>query len=264
MQVHGCRDRDPVVAPEVANLAFHATLLVAFTGSTELARVTPVRPKGDEPAGFFTPLPAQNLLYRRTEIVISQPVEDPVVVSEGQFVRLQKCLLRGVNKSAVKSRAAGHTPHRKDLQFRSFAGQICESLVPIHLRLAAPVVTLRNEGLMNRNAEGDLPQMDILPNRSLTDSALRHLGPDPLPDPMCSVALLSRRLLVRLQNLIHKRDRRTHLPAWPLHFLARRGQCTANRLSHHSSMHAQLLCDPGNRANAELVFPADLLEQLHL
>src|SRR5580698_5626139 len=93
IQVRGGRDRDPVVAPKVANLAFHAALLVAFTGSTELTRVAPVRPKRDEPAGFFTPLPAQNLLYRRTEIVIPQPLEDPVVVSKGQFVRLQKCLL---------------------------------------------------------------------------------------------------------------------------------------------------------------------------
>ena len=72
-------------------------ILVAFPGRRKLARITPVRTERDEPAGLFAPLPAQNLLHCRTEVVISKLVEYPVVIRERQFVRLQKCLLGGMD-----------------------------------------------------------------------------------------------------------------------------------------------------------------------
>jgi Group II intron, maturase-specific domain len=81
---------------------------------------------------------------------------------------------------------------------------------------------------------------------------------------MGCVSLLPRRLFVRLQNLIYERDCRRQLPARPPHFLPRRGQGAANRLPHHTPMYVQFLGDSGNGADAKLVFPADLLEKLHL
>jgi hypothetical protein len=47
-------------------------------------------------------------------------------------VRLQKCLLRGMDEGAVKIRATGHAPHRENLQLSSFPGEIGVSVVPIH------------------------------------------------------------------------------------------------------------------------------------
>ena len=45
-----------------------------------------------------------------------------------------------------------------------------------------------------------------------------------MPDPMGCVTLLPRRLFVRLQNLIYKRDGRRQLPPRPLHFLSGTGK----------------------------------------
>src|ERR1700691_3458005 len=106
--------------------------------------------------------------------------------------------------------------------------------------------------------------MDVAPNRAFPDLALRHLALDPLPNSVRRVALLPRRFLVVLQNLIDECYRHSQFPAGPLHLLSWRWQGTANRLSYHAPMYVQLLGDSGNRTDAKLVLSADLLEKLHL
>jgi len=69
-----------------------------------------------------------------------------------------------------------------------------------------------------------------------------------------------RRLLILFKNLVYEGDGRIHLPVPSLRLLSRLRQSASNRLAHHSPMHVQFLCDPGNRADAEFVLPADLLE----
>src|SRR5450755_2668493 len=67
--------RHPVIPPKVANLPLHATLLVPFARRTELTLVPPMGTEGDEPRRLFSPLPSQNLLYCRTEVVITKPAK---------------------------------------------------------------------------------------------------------------------------------------------------------------------------------------------
>ena len=77
---------------------------------------------------------------------------------------------------------------------------------------------------------------------------------------MCRVPLLARRLLVRLQDLIHERYCRRQFPPRPLQFFSPRRQRARNRLPHHSPVHFQFLRDSGDRSDAELVLPSDLFK----
>jgi hypothetical protein len=61
----------------------------------------------------ITPLPAQDLLDRRAEIVVTKPAKHASEIAERKLVGFQKCLLRGMQKGTVKCRAAGHTAHGK-------------------------------------------------------------------------------------------------------------------------------------------------------
>ena len=98
-------------------------------------------------------------------------------------MRFEESLLGGVEKSAVEGRAAGHAAHRKHLQFGPLAREIRIGFLPIHLRFHAPRVALRNESIVNHQAHRNLPVVNILPNGSFADSAVRDLPPDALPDP---------------------------------------------------------------------------------
>jgi len=53
LQIMHLRYGDKMVAPELAALALHATLLVAFTRRAELRPKAPVRTEGNEPRGLF-------------------------------------------------------------------------------------------------------------------------------------------------------------------------------------------------------------------
>src|SRR5579871_4234263 len=148
-----------------------------------------------------------------------------------------------MQKGTMEGRATGHTAHGKALQLGPFSGQIGTGIVPVHLGLHAPAVTLRNEGFLNRQAQRQLTRMHIAAYRAFPDLALRHLASDPLPNPMRLVALLARRFLVTLQYLIDERCGRRQFPSWPLHFLPRCRQGAANRLAHHTSMYVNLIAD---------------------
>jgi len=68
--VQGLGHRHPVIPAKIANLPLYATLLVPFTRRAELTLVPPMGTESDEPRRLFSPLPSQNLLYGRTEIVV--------------------------------------------------------------------------------------------------------------------------------------------------------------------------------------------------
>jgi hypothetical protein len=220
--------------------------------------------ESDKTRRLFAPLPTQNLLYGRTEIVVTKPAKHTREIGEGPLVALQKRLLRRMQKGTVERRPAGHTAHGKALQLGPFPGQVGVGIVPVHLCLHTPVVTLRNERLLNGQAQSELALMNVSPDRSFTEVHLRHLPSNPFPDPMGCMSLLPWRLLVHLQNLIYERDGRRQLPARSLHFLPRHWQGAANRLTHHTPMYVQLLGDSGNSPDPKLVFSADLLEKFHL
>ena len=142
---------------------------------------------------------AQDLLHRRGEVVIAQLAEHAAKVSERQFVRFQKRLLRRVQISAVKRRSAGHAAHREHLQLDSLAGQIGIRFVPIDLRFHAPGIALRNAGLAHHQAQRDLPVVHILREPSAPRSCTSGSScPNPCPrsDAPCAAvcAALSGRL----------------------------------------------------------------------
>src|SRR5579864_9446582 len=69
--------RHPVVAPEVAGLAFNSTLFVGFVGRAKLAGELPVRAEGNKALGFFPAEPPQDLLDRQFEVVVAHHSETP-------------------------------------------------------------------------------------------------------------------------------------------------------------------------------------------
>ena len=175
-------------------------------------------------------------------------------------MRLQKRLLGGMQKRAVKGRAARHAAHRKHLQLGPFPAEIRVRLIPVHLRLNAPGIALRDKRLVCHQTQRDFPVVSVLTNRPFADLAFRHLSLNPFPDAMCRVPLLPWRLLVRFQNLVHERYCRRQFPPRPLHFLSPRRYRAPNRLSYHSPVHPQFLRDSGDRSDPELVLPSDLLK----
>src|ERR1051326_6843828 len=81
-QVDSLRHGHPVVSSKVASFAFNSTLLMPFIWCAELAVESPVRPECDEPRRLFPALPAQNLLYRRLQIVVPEFAENPTKESK--------------------------------------------------------------------------------------------------------------------------------------------------------------------------------------
>src|SRR5258708_2948820 len=71
-EVRRLRQRHPVIAPEVAGLAFDAALFVSFVGRAELARKPPVRAERDEARGFLATIAAQDLLHRAFQVVVPE------------------------------------------------------------------------------------------------------------------------------------------------------------------------------------------------
>src|SRR5215471_2111634 len=81
---------------------------------------------------------------------------------------------------------------------------------------------------------------------------------------MRGMTLLARRLAIRLEDRVYKRAQRSDYRPAPFHLLALRWFRARQRLAHHSPMHPELVRHCPDRPNTELVFPTDLLEQLHL
>src|ERR1700730_16085794 len=87
------RHRHPMIAPEVAGLAFDAALFVSFVGRAKLARKPPVRAKRDEARGFLAPIAAQDLLHRAFQVVVPEEPKNSTEKIEGVLVGLREGLL---------------------------------------------------------------------------------------------------------------------------------------------------------------------------
>src|ERR1700730_4105089 len=103
-QVPGAGHRHPVVAAEVADLAFNAALFVALAGSADAGGVGPVGPKGDEALCLFATISTQDPSHRTGQVVIAQRMKDPAKACERQLMSFEKCLLSGTWIGAMKRR----------------------------------------------------------------------------------------------------------------------------------------------------------------
>src|SRR5206468_4615046 len=173
-----------MVPSEISSFAFHAPFFVRFRRRTELAVESQVRTKRDNPAGSSPPIALEDLLHGRRQVVVSEFAEDTMKEAEGQLMRLQKRLLRGVGEGTVERRSTCHASHREDLQLRPLAGYIRVRLIPIHLGLYAPLITLRHERFVSQQAQSDLSLTNIQPDSPLTHLALGKLDTHSLPDAM--------------------------------------------------------------------------------
>ena len=142
---------------------------------------------------------------------------------------------------------------------QSFAPDLGHGFVPIHLRLAAPVVDLRHERLPRCEPQLLLASLHVTAHRRFRHCALALL-PDPLPDAMRRVPLFARSRLVRPQNLVNELHHRTQPRLASRRQFALRRNRTRQRLPHHPPMHAQFLRDCPNRARSVRVLPPDLFK----
>src|SRR5712691_7398156 len=145
----------------------------------------------------------------------------------------------------MKCRTTGHAAHRKHLDPDSLAVQVDVRFVPIHLRLVAPGVLLRHEGLgYDAQPQRSLALPHVPTYRRLGDRRARPLTGNPHPDAMRRMALLARRLPISFQNLVDEpsywADRR---PRSLLGGQPHRDR-TLDRLAHHPSVDAELACHP--------------------
>ena len=142
----------------------------------------------------------------------------------------------------------------------ALAPDLGHGFVPIHLRLAAPVVDLRHECLPRCESELLLASLHITAHRRFRHTA--SVRSCRIRSQMrCAVwRCLRGAVCVRPQNLVNELHHRTQ-PGLVSHrqFAFRRNRAR-QRLSHHPPMHAQFLRDRTNRARSMGVFPPDLFE----
>src|SRR5438270_6867546 len=150
-----------MVPAKISSFAFHAPFFVRFRRRTELAVESPVRTKRDKPSCLFPPIALEDLLHGRRQVVVSEFAEDTMKEAEGQLMCFQKRLLRRVGEGAVERRSTCHASHCEHLQLRSLSGHIRVRLIPIHLGLYAPLITLRHERFVNQQAQSDLSLTNI-------------------------------------------------------------------------------------------------------
>src|SRR6201984_1191643 len=128
------------MTPEVAGLAFDAAFFMRLVRRAELTAEAPVRAEGDEARGLLAPIAAQNLFYRRLQVVVPQDCKYALKIIERVFVSVEECLLGRAMIRAVESRAARHAAHRKHLQQHWRAAQFRPRFVPINLAFLSELV----------------------------------------------------------------------------------------------------------------------------
>src|ERR1035437_1247144 len=176
--------RHPVIPAKVANFPFHAPLLVAFARCAELTLVSPMGTEGDEPRRLFPPLPAQNLLYGRTEIVVTKPAKHAREVGERPLVALQKRLLRRMEKGTVECRA-WRSPATWSALRRGRRKHRTNPLVPPH--------PSRNSGERTSPEPSNpgrvcAPERHRGPSVHRAEPAASHVGSAPRSDGLCVAA----------------------------------------------------------------------------
>ena len=168
VEIYRRRERHPVVAAEVADLALHTALLVTGRGRAELRCEPPMRAEGNEPHRLLAPPTPQDLAHGTGQVVVAQGPEDAAKVGEGVLVRLEERLLCGTRIGPVERRPARHAAHAEHLQLDPIAGEIGHSLVPVDLSLRAPGVGLWHEGRASLRAEQPPPLADMVADRRAT------------------------------------------------------------------------------------------------
>ena len=263
IEVGDARHGHQVVAPEIAAFAFNAALLVPLARRAELGGKPPVRAERQEPHRLLPPVAAQDLANRTGQIVVAQQVEYAAEIGERLLVGFQECLLRRMQVGAMERRSAGHRPHREHLHVGPLVAEIDPGFIPVDLRLLSPAIALRNERLPSRQTRLPLALAHVVAHRRLRHRGVGELRQDPTMDAPGGVALLARRLTVRLQHLVDEVHDRTELRLGPRWISVSRRQRTANRLPHHAPVNTELGSDTRDRADAKLMLPAKLFEQIH-
>src|ERR1700675_2343777 len=119
------RKRHPVVAAEVSAFALDATLLVASSRVAELALKAPVGTKGDEAAGLFTLMTAQDALHCALQVIVAKLLEDSAEITECHLMSFKKRLLCCMRKRPMIGAAAGHRTHLEHLQLDPLGTNQC-------------------------------------------------------------------------------------------------------------------------------------------
>ena len=259
VQVLRLRNRHQMVPAEVTDFALDSALFVAPRRIAELRLESPVRAKSNQALRLLSLMPAQNLLHRTLQVVVAQAPKHATEIVKCPLMCFQKCLLRGVIVSHMKRSATRHRAHREVVNRLALAPDLGYCFVPIHLRLAAPVVDLRHERLSPRESELLLTLPHIVPHRRFRYS-LRALLLNPFPDAMRRVPLFARSHLICAQYLVNELHHRPQPGPVPHRPFALRRNRTGQCLSHHPPMHPQLLRDCTNRTGPMRVLPPDLFE----
>ncbi len=149
-----------------------------------------MRTKGDESVRLVPLIPAQDLLHRGFEIVVSKRFENAAEEGERLLVRLQKRLLRGPEIRFMERGAREHRAHREDLDLGHHSIEFRPRFIPVHLRFLARGVRLGDEDLARREAEFLLASSNVSANRGCRDSKFL-LFDDPALNAFGRMSMLS-------------------------------------------------------------------------
>src|SRR6516225_3195188 len=142
-----------MVPAKIAVFSFHPTLFMSLPGRAEFRFEPPVRAERDEAGRLLPPVAAQNFFHRSFQIVVPQDVKHAPEVMEAQLMRLQKCLLTGMEVGAMKCPGTGHAAQAKHMDSGLLSIDFCPHFIPVHLSFLPPGITLGNTNLVADLAE---------------------------------------------------------------------------------------------------------------
>jgi len=120
--------------------------------------------EGDEAAGLFTLMTAQDALHCTLQVIVAKLLEDAVEITECDLMSFKKRLLCRMRKSPMIGTTAGHRTHLEHLQLHALTTNQCPGFIPINLPFNAPVITLRHERLAGNQPQLLPPALDIAAN----------------------------------------------------------------------------------------------------
>ena len=135
---------------------------------------------------------------------------------------------------------------------------------PVHLRLFAQLVRLRNEYLPRSQSQFFLSSAHVPSHRRLRYFGAAQLRFYPFVDPVCGVPLLSWPFPVLLEDSINECFDWPKLWFLSLGALSFSRHRVLQRCPHEPPVHSEFLCYPSDRPNSVLVFPSDLFVHFHL
>ena len=141
-----------MVPAKITAFFFHTSLFVPLSGGTKFRCESPMRSKRDKAHRLFPLPPAQNLLHRTFQIVVTEHTEDAAKIVKAQLMALQKRLLVGMQVSAMKRPCTGHAAQAKHMDCRLLSIYFRQRVIPVHLSFLPP-----NIGLGNKDFLAELP-----------------------------------------------------------------------------------------------------------